>query len=226
VGCEISELRVQVPNGNGGQRVILDIPNIKFTQGSFIAIAGASGSGKTTLLHCLSGICRPAGGKIRMKDVRLESLKESECDTWRRTQVGLMFQDFQLVPELTALENVLLPTQFARCAIEPDRASALLALHGVVQHQAPVNLMSRGEQQRVALVRALLFNPPFIIADEPTASLDRGNASSVITALQNCASSGQTVIVASHDAEILSAARRVIVLDHGCIVRQRGDKAA
>jgi putative ABC transport system ATP-binding protein len=139
-------------------------------------------------------------------------------------QVGLMFQDFRLVSEMTALQNVLLPAQFARSNFAPDRAKSLLTHHGIVQHHVAVTRMSRGEQQRVALARALLFNPPFIIADEPTASLDRSTARGVITALQHCASSGQTVIVASHDADILAAASRVIMLDHGCVVGQREAK--
>ena len=224
--CEIADLQMQVPDGQGGQRIILDVSKLHISQGSFTAIAGASGSGKTTLLHCLTGILRPTTGSIRMQDAQLDALNETDCDTWRRTSVGLMFQDFQLVPEMTALENVLLPTHFASSAIAPDHARALLNSYGIAQHNVPVSAMSRGEQQRVAFARALLFNPPFIVADEPTASLDRVNAGSVIAALQDCARSRQTVVVATHDANILAVANHVIMLEHGHVAGLPKDVAA
>lgn len=224
--CYICNLQMLVSDGRGGQRIILDVPRLDIAQGSFIAIAGASGSGKTTLLHCFTGIHRSTAGSVRMQGAQLDAFGESECDAWRRTHVGLIFQDFQLVSEMTALENVLLPTHFARNTVETNRASALMNSYGITEQHVPVTLMSRGEQQRVAFARALLFNPPFIIADEPTASLDRDNAISVIEALKLCATSGQTVIVATHDADILAIADRVITLAHGRIVEPHKVAAA
>jgi putative ABC transport system ATP-binding protein len=217
--CEISNLQMHVPNGVGGRRSILDVPELAIAQGQLTAIAGASGSGKTTLLHCLTGIHRPSTGSIQIQGKQLETLSETECDAWRLTHVGLVFQDFKLVSEMTALENVLLPTHFARSAIAPGRADALLASYGIAQHNLRVDRMSRGEQQRVACARALLFNPPLIIADEPTASLDSESARNIITALKNCTRTGQTVIVATHDTKLLAAADFAVTLEHGRVVR-------
>lgn len=213
--CVISNLQMQVPDGNGGRRLILDMPELQIARAGITAISGASGSGKTTLLHCLTGIHQPTSGGIRMHETQINALGEANRDTWRRTQVGLVFQDFQLVPEMTALQNVLLPTHFARTSLPSDRASALLENFGITQPNIAVKNMSRGEQQRVAFARALLFSPPFLVADEPTASLDHDNSKQIIEALQRCAANGQVVIVSSHDPNLLEVAGTVVKLAHG-----------
>jgi putative ABC transport system ATP-binding protein len=188
-------------------REILDVRQFRVEGGAQIAICGPSGSGKTTLLHLLAGLERPRRGVIRWGEVEITAIAEHAADRWRRETVGLVFQQFHLFPGLSALENVVLPLRFDRWSIEPVlRMRALRLLERVcVRPDGDVIALSRGEQQRVAVARALLRKPAIVLADEPTASLDRDTANVVADLLSSlCRSANATLVVTTHDPSLAS----------------------
>jgi putative ABC transport system ATP-binding protein len=189
-----------------------------FIPGQLTAIMGPSGSGKTTLLHCLSGIIQPSEGSIRYAGSAVSGLKDAARDDWRRRHCGLVFQDFRLIDELDPLGNVMLPVLFAHFRVSAelkDRARALLEDLGVPQRRGATSRLSRGEQQRVALARALLLDPPIILADEPTASLDKTNADAIADQLKALAAEGKIVVSTTHDERIAQRADQVLALHAG-----------
>ena len=189
--------------------------------GALCGIAGPSGSGKTTLLHALAGLLRPNSGTVRWGETTLTTLNESACDAWRRTQLGFVFQDFHLVPELTAAENVLLPQSFSHIRLPSNaakRAETLLADMAIPDQRRRAALLSRGEQQRVAIARALFADPPILLADEPTASLDAASAAAVADLLLAAAKSrGATLLIVSHDPELLARLNTIHRIDKGVL---------
>jgi putative ABC transport system ATP-binding protein len=190
-----------------------------FAPGRLAVVIGPSGSGKTTLLHCLAGIVVPAVGSVRYGETRVETLREGGRDEWRRRRCGLVFQDFRLIDELDALGNVLLPARFTQFRL-PDglreRARTLLDGFGVPRRAGPAARLSRGERQRVALARALLLDPPIVLADEPTASLDRSNAEAIAAELQRLAKSDERIVIcASHDERVAARADETVALVSG-----------
>jgi putative ABC transport system ATP-binding protein len=191
----------------GGFQTVLDVEELAVMEGSAVGITGPSGSGKTSLLYVLAGIERPQYGKVRWGDTEVTKLPESERDRWRREHVGMVFQDFHLLPGMTALQNVLLANTFdhlrSTFAIK-DRARSLLTSVGLRGGLQRVETLSRGEMQRVAVARALLFRPAIILADEPTASLDTANGERVTDLLLDlCRETRSTLVVVSHDAAVL-----------------------
>ncbi|MCW5714836.1 MAG: ATP-binding cassette domain-containing protein [Bauldia sp.] len=195
---------------------VLDVPRFAPAPGRVTAIAGPSGSGKSTLLYVLAGLLRPQRGRVMHDGQDIYALSEGRRDAWRRHRVGIVFQDFHLIPELSAVANVALAATFGPAPdLAPGRAAKLLADLGVPVSRGSVELLSRGERQRVAIARALLFDPPVILADEPTASLDALAAESLIATLRRLASEGRTVLVASHDRAVLDAGDSVFTLRHG-----------
>jgi ABC-type lipoprotein export system ATPase subunit len=219
----VSHLRLHFP---GQPECALEIAGLAIRSGEMIALSGPSGSGKTTLLHLLCGLLLPNSGSITYRDKDLTTLSESHRDAWRRAHVGLVFQDFHLIPELGALDNIMLPTTFGRA---PDRkvrmkqAKALAERLGVGDLHQNIGLLSRGEQQRVAVIRALVHRPRVILADEPTASLDAENAASVGAALVDEARAiGATLIVATHDAALGERLDRKLSLKSGRIISDEG----
>ncbi len=200
-------------------QTVLDIEALEIAGGSRVAITGPSGAGKTSLLHVLTGIEKPDAGVVDWDGVDLASLGERDRDRWRRTQVGLVFQEFHLVPGMTVLQNVLLADSFSR--FRPSAALIRRARDILDQVAAPpshrlVDTLSRGEQQRVALARALAHSPHIIVADEPTASLDAENGARIAQLLfETTAQAGQTLIVVSHDARLIATAERVLWLEGG-----------
>ncbi|MBO0750932.1 MAG: ABC transporter ATP-binding protein [Bradyrhizobiaceae bacterium] len=197
----------------------LQIGRLHAPRGSLLAVTGPSGSGKSTLLYAIAGLIRVESGKTLWDDQDILRLPESKRDRWRRHTIGFVFQDFHLLPELAPLQNVLLPANFERFAIGSAlraRAVALLDRFGVPQTRSTTARLSRGEQQRVALARALVYDPPVILADEPTASLDVKAGTLVIEALVRLATDeGRTVIAVSHDPALVSRFPTRIELDHG-----------
>ncbi|HYD98355.1 MAG TPA: ATP-binding cassette domain-containing protein [Alphaproteobacteria bacterium] len=204
----------------GARRTVLALERWALPAGAAVAVTGPSGAGKTSLLYLLAGLERPAAGRVAWGGADLFALGETARDAWRRRHVGFVFQDFHLLPGLSPLANVLLPAGFA--GLGPDRAlkaraAALLERVGVPPGRArDVATLSRGEQQRVAVARALLFRPPILLADEPTASLDPANGAAVVDLLRGyAAEAGATLIVVSHDPAVLARMGAVLRLAEG-----------
>jgi putative ABC transport system ATP-binding protein len=220
---EIQGLQVRYSNGSDAVTA-LEIDQLHVPTGALLAVTGPSGSGKSTFLYAIGGLLRPAQGRIAWDGRDILAQPESARDRWRRHTVGFVFQDFHLLPELTPLQNVLLPASFERLSASRkirERANFLLDHFSVPQARRSAAVLSRGEQQRVALARALLFDPPVILADEPTASLDAGAGAVVIDILQQLsAKDGRTVIAISHDHELVERFSNVIALEHGKMVEQ------
>ena len=170
----VRDLKV-IYQDQAGPVTALSIPVLNVSPGSLLAITGPSGSGKSTFLYAIAGLLRPSQGEITWGGRILQTMPETIRDHWRRHTIGFVFQDFHLMPELSPLANVLLPASFENLSVSralKERALMLLEGFGVPYKRASVVDLSRGEQQRVALARALLFDPPVLLADEPTASLD------------------------------------------------------
>jgi len=198
----------------------LDIATLAIAPGRLTVIRGPSGSGKTTLLYVLSGLIRPTVGQVRWDGIDIAALGEAARDRWRRRAAGFVFQNFNLMDEMSPLGNVTLAAYFSALTDKAvrGRAIALLERFGVADEARRVDSYSRGEQQRVALARALLFDPPILFADEPTASLDAGNSTRLCAAFRQLAGEGRTIVAVSHDPLLVAAADAVVALDHGRIV--------
>lgn len=206
---------------NGSRRVeILKGISLTIPAGQFVAIVGASGSGKSTLLGLLAGLDTPSSGEIWLDGSPIHNLVESELAAVRGRKIGFVFQSYQLIQTLTALENVLLPYELNVKGNGFENARRLLAEVGLkdrMEHY-PVQL-SGGEQQRVALARAFVIEPPIVMADEPTGNLDSTNGQLVLDLLlKRNKSAGTTLVLVTHDPEVASRADRKIVLKDGMIV--------
>jgi putative ABC transport system ATP-binding protein len=210
----IQNLVVEYPSGADTVRPI-DGFDLDVAAGSLVILMGPSGCGKTTLLSCLGGILRPSSGAIKFGDVDVASLTARELQTYRRDTVGIVFQAFNLVPSLTALENVMVPLLAAGASrrAASKKAGQLLARVGLEERMAhrPGDL-SGGQQQRVAVARAIALDPPLILADEPTAHLDFIQVEEVLKLIRELASGDRMVVVATHDSRILPLADRVVEL--------------
>ena len=206
---------------NGARRVeILKGISFVIPAGQFVAIVGASGSGKSTLLGLLAGLDTPSSGEIWLDGVPIHNLAEAELAAVRGSKIGFVFQSYQLISTLTALENVLLPYELNAEGSGLKKARLLLDEVGLgerVDHY-PIQL-SGGEQQRVALARAFVVEPPIVMADEPTGNLDSANGRLVLDLLlERNRRAGTTLVLVTHDAEVASRADRKIVLKDGQIV--------
>jgi putative ABC transport system ATP-binding protein len=208
--------------------VILDNLSFAVPRGALFAINGPSGSGKSTLLNLLTGIDRPTSGRISFAGAQLRARTENELARWRGRNVGIIFQFFQLIPTLTALENVQLALELGSGADLHRgawRQRALDCLDAVeldgLGHRLPSEL-SGGQQQRVAIARALANDPPVLVADEPTGNLDSGTAHAVFATLAGLTDQGKTVIYVTHDADLAARAPNRIDLLDGRIVAQHG----
>jgi putative ABC transport system ATP-binding protein len=208
----IQNLVVEYPSGADTVRPI-DGFDLDVAAGSLVILMGPSGCGKTTLLSCLGGILRPNSGAIKFGDVDVASLNARELQTYRRDTVGIVFQAFNLVPSLTALENVMVPLLAAGASrrAASKKAGQLLARVGLEERMThrPGDL-SGGQQQRVAVARAIALDPPLILADEPTAHLDFIQVEEVLKLIRELASGERMVVVATHDSRILPLADRVV----------------
>ena len=195
---------------------------VAFERGSFTAIMGPSGSGKSTLMHLLAGLDRPTSGNVWLDGKSLEGLDDTELTRLRRTRVGFVFQSLNLIPVLTAEENIVLPLRIAGEEIDQNWLERLLAAVGVDdrRHHLPAQL-SGGQQQRVALARALMSRPSVVFADEPTGNLD-SNATEVIMAMLRHAVDdfGQTIVLVTHDPPAAAHADRILFLRDGLVMRE------
>jgi putative ABC transport system ATP-binding protein len=207
--------------GSGpGQVVALRGVDLSVEGGTFVAVMGPSGCGKSTLLNLLAGLDRPTSGEVWLNGERIDQQSEAQLARFRRRNVGFVFQAFNLVPTLSAGENVELPLRLAGRGRRQARrsADALLADLGVGHRRgmAPA-LLSGGEQQRVALARALANAPAIVLADEPTGNLDSAATREVLTLLRRARERGQTLLVVTHDARVAAAADTVVSLRDGQI---------
>jgi ABC-type lipoprotein export system ATPase subunit len=202
--------------GHGAVQV-LDSADLDVPRGAFVAVVGRSGSGKSTLLHLLGGLDRADGGTIELDGVRLDRLDERGLTAVRRRLVGFVFQAFHLLPELTGLENVLLPARLARDGFEAGpRARELLERLELtdVARRLPTEL-SGGEQQRLAVARALINDPPLVLADEPTGNLDEESGAAVLQLLRRVSDTGRAVVLVTHDRAATGLADLVLRLQAG-----------
>jgi putative ABC transport system ATP-binding protein len=189
--------------------------------GEFVAVVGKSGSGKSTLLHLVAGIDKPSAGAVTVAGTSLADLSHERLAAWRGQTVGVVFQFFQLLPTLTALENVMLPMDFLRRIPARERnarARELLARVGVPEQadKLPATL-SGGQQQRVAIARALANDPPLIVADEPTGNLDSETGAAIFALFARLAAEGRTVVVVTHERDAVTGVGRSVTLADGRI---------
>ncbi|MCZ0758186.1 MULTISPECIES: ABC transporter ATP-binding protein [Vibrio diabolicus subgroup] len=197
--------------------------DLEIKQGEFVAIMGPSGSGKTTLLNMLGGIDSPTSGRVEIDGCLISDMSEKELIAYRRDNIGFIFQDYSLLPVLTALENVEFVMQLQgkterECR---ERASALLQQVGLSQqmHKRP-SKMSGGQQQRVAVARALAPKPRFVMADEPTANLDAKSTAELLDIMEQLSEKeGTTFIFSTHDPRVIKRAHRIIVFEDGRLAR-------
>ena len=195
--------------------------DLEIRSGEFVGVVGKSGSGKSTLLNLVAGIDRPSAGSVAVAGTEIHALSENKLASWRGRNVGFVFQFFQLLPTLTAAENVMLPMDFSKTIPLRERrkrAVELLDRVGVGRHadKLPATL-SGGEQQRVAIARALANEPPLVLADEPTGNLDSITATEILNLFRNMATSGTTVVIATHEADIARVIDRRIEISDGSL---------
>ncbi len=200
--------------------------------GEFVAVVGKSGSGKSTLLNILSGIDSPTSGEVMIGGTAVHNLNQNQLAIWRGQQVGVVFQFFQLLPTLTVIENVMLPMDF--CSTYPARERKKRALELLEQveigdqaNKLPA-LLSGGQQQRAAIARALANNPPVLLADEPTGNLDSQTANAMLQLFKELAASGKTVVMVTHERDIVPWVSRTVTLADGQIISsiRTGSEAA
>lgn len=211
----VSDLTVR---GDAGETLV-SVPSLHVPRGAAIGLRGPSGAGKSTLLYALAGLAGRTSGQVRWDDTQVLSLSRARRATFRDAHVGLVFQDFLLIEELSALENAAVSASYAPMAARPTiraRAARHLSALGLDPSSSRrVALFSGGERQRVAMSRALAHDPAIVLADEPTANLDRAAAETLAGDLVAAAHDGKTLIVVSHDEALLQRMHRVITVEHG-----------
>lgn len=206
--------------GDAATRALDDV-SFSVEEGEFIAIVGSSGSGKSTLLHLIGGVDRPTSGSVFLNGNDIYSQSDEELAVFRRREVGLIYQFYNLVPVLNVVENMTLPVALDGRNINTQRLSDLLARLSLCGKEGSLpRQLSGGQQQRVAIGRALMNAPAVVLADEPTGNLDSRNSSEIMQLLRDSNKEfGQTMIVITHDEEIALAADRIIAIEDGRIIR-------
>lgn len=217
---QVEQLTKVYGSGDAAVRA-LDGVSLTVERGEFVAVMGASGSGKSTLLHLLGGVDKPTSGRITLDGVSLYDQKEEELTVFRRRQIGLVYQFYNLVPLLTVEENLTLPLLLDGRTADPARVLDLLARLGLEgKRRAFPAQLSGGQQQRVAVARALITHPALLLADEPTGNLDSAASESVMRMLvQLNETTGQTIVMITHDEALALQAKRIIRLRDGRIVK-------
>jgi putative ABC transport system ATP-binding protein len=216
---EVSNVRKSYLLGSLEVPVLSDI-NLKIKKGEFLAIMGPSGSGKSTLMNIIGCLDRPTEGQVFISGINLQSMSDYELACLRGLKIGFVFQTFNLIPRLTAFENVLLPT-FANSRINDNprkRAKDLLEILGLKgrMHHKPGEL-SGGQAQRVSIARALINDPAILLADEPTGNLDSRTGAEILNIFIDLNTEGRTVVIVTHDPDIAKYAHRVILVKDGII---------
>ncbi|EAI1547653.1 ABC transporter ATP-binding protein [Campylobacter coli] len=200
-----------------GKVKALDNINLNIYKGEWLAIMGPSGSGKSTLLNILSLMDDPSSGKYILDNEDLEQINEEQKIALRREKIGLIFQQFHLIPYLSALENVML-SQYYHSSVDEEDAKAVLEKVGLSHRLSHLpSQLSGGEQQRVCIARALINNPEILLADEPTGNLDEANEKIVLETLQKLKNEGKTIVLITHNPELAKFADRTLILQHGIL---------
>ena len=210
--------------GTGDNKVIaLDHVSFTVEEGEFVTILGPSGSGKSTLLHLIGGVDRPTDGKVYIGDQSIYDMKDKDLTSFRRREIGQIYQFYNLIPVLNVEENISLPVLLDNQKVDKEYLENLiqiLGLHERVKH-LPSEL-SGGQQQRVAIGRALMSRPKLILADEPTGNLDQKNSKEIIALFKELNEKyGQTIILITHDENIAKSSKRIVVIEDGKIVDDR-----
>ena len=217
-------LRVEnlVKTYKNGNTTINAVDNVSFSveKGDFVAIVGASGSGKSTLLHLLGGVDRPTSGKVFIDNVDIYSMNNDALAIFRRRQVGLIYQFYNLIPILNVEENIVLPCKLDGKNVSKDRLNEIIdTLSLSTRRKHLPNELSGGQQQRVSIGRAIINNPALVLADEPTGNLDSKASDEIVALLKESNKKyNQTIIIITHDPDIASVANRVITIEDGKIV--------
>jgi putative ABC transport system ATP-binding protein len=208
--------------GEGTARVVaLDDVSLLMNKGDFIAIMGPSGSGKSTLLNIIGGLDYPSSGEVILDGKRIDNLDENALVDVRRGKVAYVFQQYHLLPSLTALENVLLPLIFCGTNGRVEKALGILRRVGLEKRaEHKPSQLSGGEQQRVAIARALVSEPALILADEPTGNMDQKTGGEILGLFEQLNKEGHTIVMVTHDHEIARRAKEIIVLQDGQIVNK------
>jgi putative ABC transport system ATP-binding protein len=194
--------------------------DLSVAEGTFLGVMGPSGSGKSTFLAILGGLCHPSAGQVRVDSIDLYALGQEKLADFRREYLGFVFQSFNLVPYLTALENVMLPLAVKKmpASAKRERAREVLARVGLAARAAHLpSQLSGGEQERVAIARALVNAPPLILADEPTGSLDTATSAEVMALLTELNEEGQTIVMVTHNPENQAWFHRTVLLRDGLV---------
>ena len=217
---KVENLTKTYKNGNN---IINAVDNVSFSvnKGEFVAIIGASGSGKSTLLHLIGGVDRPTSGKVFIDGKDIYDLDNNKLAIFRRRQVGIVYQFYNLIPILNVVENITLPCDLDNKKVDPKKLDELLETLDLNDRKNHLpNELSGGQQQRVSIGRAMINSPAILLADEPTGNLDSKASDEIVTLLKKANQKyKQTIILITHDLEIASMADRIITLEDGKIVK-------
>lgn len=207
-----------------GENLVHAVDDVSFSveKGEFVAIVGTSGSGKSTLLHLIGGVDRPTSGKIFVDGNDISKMNDDKLAVFRRRQVGIVYQFYNLIPILTVEENITLPCDLDGRGVDRERLEMILDSFGLRARRKHLpNQLSSGQQQRTSIARALINNPSLVLADEPTGNLDSKSSEEVMSMLKMCNQSyGQTVIMITHNLDIAKQADRIITISDGKIVEE------
>lgn len=207
-----------------GENLVHAVDDVSFSveKGEFVAIVGASGSGKSTLLHLIGGVDRPTSGKIFVDGNDISKMNDDKLAVFRRRQVGIVYQFYNLIQILTVEENITLPCDLDGRGVDRERLEMILDSFGLRARRKHLpNQLSGGQQQRTSIARALINNPSLVLADEPTGNLDSKSSEEVMSMLKMCNQSyGQTVIMITHNLDIAKQADRIITISDGKIVEE------
>lgn len=220
------ELRkiVKTYESAAGKFTVLKGVDVQVNQGEFVAVIGKSGSGKSTLINMLTGIDRPTSGEVLVGDTAVHKLSESQMAIWRGKNLGIIFQFFQLLPTLSLIENIMLPMDFCNMFTPRERYERAMSLLEQVDmaeqaHKLP-SAVSGGQAQRVAIARALANDPPILVADEPTGSLDSKTANAVFALFEDLVNRGKTIVMVTHDNDLARRATRAVIVVDGEVTNQ------
>lgn len=221
---EILKIENLTKTYGSGENLVHAVDDVSFSveKGEFVAIVGASGSGKSTLLHLIGGVDRPTSGKIFVDGNDISKMNDDKLAVFRRRQVGIVYQFYNLIPILTVEENITLPCDLDGRGVDRERLEMILDSFGLRARRKHLpNQLSGGQQQRTSIARALINNPSLVLADEPTGNLDSKSSDEVMSMLKMCNQSyGQTVIMITHNLDIAKQADRIITISDGKIVEE------